>query len=156
VLAEVIDADAHASSSPWLAVVLSHPHLDLGPVVAPGHGACYACWQRRRRQHADTPDVDAALERHFLEHPAECLDGYPPPRTGLAAAMTVRLVRRLVANPEPEAGWLRSVNLVTLRTRKGRGVGVHGCDRCGLGRNEAHRSHLLLGAAMEDALRWTA
>jgi len=49
---------------------------------------------------------------------------------------------------------LRTLDLATLRMRSGRGVGVHGCRRCGLGRPEADRSHARLRAAMEDALGW--
>jgi hypothetical protein len=38
---------------------------------------------------------------------------------------------------------------------KGRGIGVHGCERCGLQRGEEGRSHERLSEAMGRALGWT-
>jgi bacteriocin biosynthesis cyclodehydratase domain-containing protein len=155
-LAAVVDDEAHASSTPWLLVALAHPDLQIGPVVVPGHGACFGCWQRRLRQHAADPDADAALERHLLDHPDVSLAGYPPPSAALAAGLAARIADRLAESPEPEAGRLRLLNLVTLRMRSGRGVGVHACRRCGLGRCEPERSFVRLRAAMEEALGWAA
>src|SRR3954452_20461772 len=40
-LAERVDAHPHSLRVPWLAVVLEHPQLRVGPAVVPGHGACY-------------------------------------------------------------------------------------------------------------------
>jgi bacteriocin biosynthesis cyclodehydratase domain-containing protein len=155
-LASALDDSAYQSPSPWLPVVMAHPHLQIGPAVAAGHGACFSCWQRRLRQHAQAPDVDAALQRYYEDHPSEQPYGHLPPSAELAAAMALRVVDRLMADPGSEAGWLRQINLVSRHMTKGRGIGVHGCPRCGLGRNEAGRSHDRLSVAMGQALRWAS
>jgi bacteriocin biosynthesis cyclodehydratase domain-containing protein len=155
-LAEALDASAHQSQSPWLPVVLAHPHLQIGPAVAPGRGACFSCWQRRLRQHAPAPEVDAALQRYYEAHATELPYGHLPPSAELAAAMAWRVIDRLVSDPGAEAGWLRQINLVSRHMSKGRGVGVHGCVRCGLGRNEPGRAHERLSVAMGQALGWAS
>jgi len=156
-LAMAFDRSAHASATPWLAVVMAYPYLHIGPAVAPGRGACYGCWQRRLRQHAPAPELDVALQRHYDEHPTEQPAGHPPPPSAeLAAAMALRVVDRLLSDPETEAGWLRQINLVSRRLSKGRGVGVHGCQHCGLGRSESGRSHERLTVAMGRALGWAS
>jgi bacteriocin biosynthesis cyclodehydratase domain-containing protein len=155
-LAVALDDSAHESQSPWLPVVLTHPHLQIGPVVVPGRGACFGCWQRRLRQHAPAPEVDAALQRYYDEHATEQLYGHLPPSVEIAAAMALRVVDRMASDPGAEAGWLRQINLVSRHMSKGRGVGVHGCVRCGLGRSEPGRSHERLSVAMGRALGWAS
>jgi bacteriocin biosynthesis cyclodehydratase domain-containing protein len=155
-LAEALDHSAYESQSPWLPVVLAHPHLQIGPAVTPGCGACFGCWQRRLRQHAPAPEVDAALQRYYEEHASEQPYGHLPPSAELAAAMALRVIDRLVSDPGAEAGWLRQINLVSRHMSKGRGVGVHGCVRCGLGRSETGRSHERLSVAMGRALEWAS
>jgi len=155
-LAEALDDSAHQSKSPWLPVVLTHPHLQIGPAVAPGRGACFGCWQRRLRQHAPAPEVDAALQRYYEDHATALPYGHLPPSAELAASMALSVIDRLVCDPGAEAGWLRQINLVSRHMSKGRGVGVHGCVRCGLGRNEPGRSHERLSVAMGQALRWAS
>jgi bacteriocin biosynthesis cyclodehydratase domain-containing protein len=153
-LAAAFDHSAYASSTPWLAVVMAHPYLQIGPAVAPGRGACNGCWQRRLRQHAPAPELDAALQRHYEEHPAQEPTGQVAPSAALAAAMASRIVDRLVSDPDIDGGWLRQVNLVSRQMAKGRAIGIHGCERCGLGRREADRSHERLSVAMSHSLGW--
>jgi bacteriocin biosynthesis cyclodehydratase domain-containing protein len=154
-LAMAFDHSAHESATPWLAVVMAHPHLQIGPAVAPGQGACYGCWQRRLRQHAPAPELDSALQRHYDEHPTERPAGHAPPSAALAASMAIRIIDRLLTDPATDAGWLRQINLINRQMTKGRGIGVHGCERCGLGRREEARSHERLSVAMGQALGWT-
>src|SRR6202043_4142057 len=99
-LAMAFDHSAYERRTPWLAGVMAHPYLQIGPAVAPGRGACYGCWQRRLRQHAPAPELDAALERHYEEHPTDHPAGHLPPSAELAAAMALRVVDRLASNPE--------------------------------------------------------
>ena len=155
-LAAMIDDAAYRSRTPWLAVVMAHPHLQIGPAVAPGRGACYDCWQRRLRQHAPAPEVDAALHRHYEQHPTDHPAGHLTPSCVLAASMAVRLVDRWASDPDRDAGWLRQIDLVTRHMTKGRAAGVHGCERCGLGRHEPGRSHERLSVAMGQALGWAS
>jgi bacteriocin biosynthesis cyclodehydratase domain-containing protein len=155
-LVSALDDSAYQTQCPWLPVVMAHPYLQIGPVVAPGHGACFDCWQRRLRQHSPAPDVDAALQRYYEDHPSEHPSGHLPPSAELAAAMVLRVIDRLVSDPGSEAGWLRQINLVSRRMTKGRGIGVHGCEKCGLRRHEAGRSYDRLSVAMGEALRWAS
>jgi len=151
-LAEALDDSSYATATPSLAVVMAHPHLQIGPAVAPGWGACHGCWQRRLSQHSPSPEVDNALQRHYDDHPTRPPAGQVSPSAELAAAVALRVVDRLMSDPDTEAGWLRQINLVSRRMAKGRGVGIHGCERCGLGRSEAGRSHEQLSVAIGQAL----
>jgi bacteriocin biosynthesis cyclodehydratase domain-containing protein len=155
-IASALDQSAHDTGTPWVSVVVAHPYLQIGPAVAPGRGACYGCWQRRLRQHAPAPEIDAALTQHYEDHPTAQPAGHLPPSAELAAAMVLRAVDRLLSDPDTEAGWLRQMHLVSRRMSKGRGVGVHGCARCGLGRSEMERSHERLAVAMGQALGWAS
>jgi bacteriocin biosynthesis cyclodehydratase domain-containing protein len=139
--AEALDALAHAWGVPWLAIVAEHPLLRVGPTVVPGHGACRRCFEARRRQHAPAPELTDALERHYRAHPLAGPRGHLPAHAAIAAALATEALERAAADPAAEAGRLRQFHVVTQRLSAGRAVGLHGCPRCGRGRDERTRSY---------------
>jgi bacteriocin biosynthesis cyclodehydratase domain-containing protein len=147
-----LDALAHRRGTPWLPVVLDHPLLRVGPAVVPGTGPCHDCYRRRTAQHAPSPAVSEALDRHYERDPSAGLAGYLPATALLAAVTALETIARLRRDPASEAGRLRQINPLTQQMTTGRTVGVHGCPRCGLGRDEAGRSYRELRAALGEAL----
>jgi bacteriocin biosynthesis cyclodehydratase domain-containing protein len=148
--ATVLDRVAFERRVPWLPVIVEHPLLRVGPAVVPGAGACYSCWRRRLRQHAVAPDIDAALERTSLAAGGDGPAGHLPAVARLAAAVALDVVGRLARRETAEAGRVRQLDLLTRRLTTGAAVGVHGCPRCGLGRDEPARSHRQLLADLAE------
>jgi bacteriocin biosynthesis cyclodehydratase domain-containing protein len=135
------DEESFRSGQPWLPVVLNHPVLEIGPAVVPGTGACHGCYRSRLAQHDAARSVRAAVDRHYDADTLAGPAGYLPSTALFAAAAAAEVIDRLWAEPENEAGRVRLIDVPTQRLRSGRVVGVHGCPRCGLGRDETIRSY---------------
>ncbi|GIF12924.1 TOMM precursor leader peptide-binding protein [Actinoplanes teichomyceticus] len=143
------DEDAYRSGHPWLPVVLDHPVLEIGPVVVPGAGACHGCYRRRLAQHDAGRAVRAAVDRYYDADPQAGPAGYLPATALFAAATVAEVVDRFRADPRDEAGRVRQIDVPTQQLRSGRVVGVHGCPRCGSGRDETTRSYERLPAMLQ-------
>ncbi|GAB2463504.1 TOMM precursor leader peptide-binding protein [Streptosporangium sandarakinum] len=130
-LEETLDGASFAYRTPWFPVVLEHPRLRVGPVAAPGHGACARCFATRRRQHDPTHHLGAVLAGAYDADPALGPGGHLPHHTELAALLTVRLTDSLLADGgAAEAGHVRHVHLLDGTLGRSTVVGVHGCRRC--------------------------
>ena len=148
--AAALDQVAFEQGVSWLPVIVEHPLLRIGPAVVPGVGACYGCWRRRLRQHAVAPDLEAALERAYRHATVERQAGHLPAAARLAAAVALDVVERLAHDAPGETGRVRQMDLLTRQLTTGKALGVHGCPRCGLGRDERDRSHASLLAELEE------
>lgn len=142
------DEESFRSGQPWLPVILDHPVLEIGPVVVPGAGACHGCYRGRIAQHDASRAVPAAIGDHYDQDASAGPAGYLPSTALLAAAAAADAVERLREAPENEAGRVRQIDVPTQQLRSGRVVGVHGCPRCGLGRDETTRSYERLPAML--------
>ncbi|GIH89444.1 TOMM precursor leader peptide-binding protein [Planobispora siamensis] len=130
-LEETLDGASFAYRTPWFPVVLEHPRLRVGPVAAPGHGACAGCFQTRRRQHDPTHRLGAVLAEAYDPDPALGPRGYLPHHAELAALLTVQLAGSLLTDGgAAEAGHVRHVHLLDGTLGRSAVVGVHGCRRC--------------------------
>jgi bacteriocin biosynthesis cyclodehydratase domain-containing protein len=138
-LADQIDECAHAWGVPWLPVVVEHPRLRVGPLVIPGAGPCYRCFRLRLAQHDPHASVASALVARYERDPWAGPAGHLPGHALLAAASALRAVYEL-DGATACAGRVRELNLLTQDTRSASVVGVHGCERCGSGRDERDRS----------------
>lgn len=143
------DEESFRSRRPWLPVVLDHPTLEIGPLVVPGEGACHGCYRRRIAQHDAARTVRAAVDRHYDADPQAGPAGYLPATALFAAATVAEVVDRFRDAPRDEAGRVRQIDVPTQQLRSGRVVGVHGCPRCGSGRDEATRSYERLPAMLQ-------
>lgn len=150
----VLDEAAFQHGVPWLPIVVEHPVLRVGPAVVPGLGACYGCWRRRLRQHAVAPDLEAALEQTYRQATPDRPGGHLPAAARLAATIALDTVDRLGGDAAAEAGRVRQMDLVTRKVSAGHAVGVHGCPRCGLGRDEADRTYVSLLAELAELAEW--
>lgn len=151
-IAGVMDEAAFAWRLPWLPIVCEHPYLRIGPVVVPGASSCYTCHRQRLLQHSGTADLTDALHRHYDANPAAGPQGYLDSFVTLAAMTAQEISTRLATDPTAEAGQVRQVHLLTLRTVQRRAMGIHGCPRCGSGRDERNRSFAQLEADLNQVL----
>ncbi|GIE76454.1 hypothetical protein Aph02nite_24040 [Actinoplanes philippinensis] len=143
------DDVAFRTGRPWLPVVLDHPVLEIGPLVVPGEGACHGCYRRRIAQHDTARTIRAAVDRHYDTDPQAGPAGYLTATALFAAASVAEIVDRFRAAPGDEAGRVRQIDVPTQQLRSGRVVGVHGCPRCGSGRDETTRSYDRLPALLQ-------
>jgi bacteriocin biosynthesis cyclodehydratase domain-containing protein len=143
------DEEAFRTGQPWLPVILDHPMLEIGPVVVPGVGPCHGCYRGRMAQHDPAGAFRAIVDAHYDEDPSAGPDGYLPSTALFAAATVADVVDRLRTAPEKEAGRIRQLDVPTQTLWSGRVVGVHGCPRCGLGRDETTRSYDRLPALLK-------
>ncbi|GIH75826.1 TOMM precursor leader peptide-binding protein [Planobispora longispora] len=130
-LEETLDGASCAYRTPWFPVVVEHPRLRVGPVVAPGHGACARCFQARRRQHDPGQRLTGTLADAYTADPALGPGGYLPHHVELAALLTVQLVKSVCDDGgAAEAGHVRQFHLLDGTLGRSTVVGVHGCRRC--------------------------
>jgi bacteriocin biosynthesis cyclodehydratase domain-containing protein len=142
------DEESFRTGQPWLPVILDHPVLEIGPVVVPGSGACHGCYRGRLAQHDTTRAIRSAVDDHYDRDPFSGPAGFLPATALFAAASAAEVVERLRESPASEAGRVRQIEVPTQQLRSGRVVGVHGCPRCGLGRDETTRSYERLPALL--------
>jgi bacteriocin biosynthesis cyclodehydratase domain-containing protein len=138
------DEQAFRTGRPWLPVTLDHPVLEIGPVVVPGVGPCHACYRTRMSQHDPGRDFRALVDAHYDENPSDGPAGYLPSTALLAASAIADVAVRLQTAPEKEAGRVRRLDVPSQAMWSGHVVGVHGCARCGLGRDSYDRPPALL------------
>jgi bacteriocin biosynthesis cyclodehydratase domain-containing protein len=143
------DEEAFRTGQPWLPVILDHPVLEIGPVVVPGVGPCHGCYRGRMAQHDPAGAFRATVDAHYDDDPSAGPGGYLPSTALFAAATVADVVDRLRTAPEQEAGRIRQLDVPTQALWSGRVVGVHGCPRCGLGRDETTRSYDRLPALLK-------
>ncbi len=136
-----LDAMVHDRRRALLTVAVEHPVLRLGPLVVPGSGAaCAACYHGRYRTHLAGLDALDSLEAHYRERPHDEPAGFLPPMLDFAAARAHALLAAAAADPSGQAGFVQLAHLLMPRLYRWPVVGIHGCPRCGRGRDERERS----------------
>lgn len=150
-LADGVDEHAHRRGTPWLTAVLEHPYVRVGPLVVPGAGPCHACFGHRSLQHDPAPHLVRGLRGLYDAQPGHGPWGHLPHHVEMTAALVLRAQHGLRADPASEAGTVRRHHLLEGLVSSDRVTGVHGCRRCGQGRDEATRSTAVLGS---DVAAW--
>lgn len=148
-ISKTLDSVSFQWHVPWLPVVCEHPYLRIGPIVLPGRGACCTCFDQRVQQHLHKPEITRTIQSHYDAHPESGPGGHIRAVALFAAASAQEIIERMHVKPEAEAGNVYQIDLVNLRTAKGHAVGLHGCPRCGLQRDERTRSFVTLQAHLE-------
>jgi bacteriocin biosynthesis cyclodehydratase domain-containing protein len=144
-LLRLLDEASFASQTPFIAVVMVGTRLQIGPIVWPGKGACYSCFEKRQLQHSLTPELDKALDLYYEANPARKLQGYLPAFAEIAALRVAQLVNLLESEGEETSqvvgGQVWQLDIISRQITTSTVVGIHGCVRCGLGRDEQTRSY---------------
>ncbi|MEU7072594.1 TOMM precursor leader peptide-binding protein [Streptomyces narbonensis] len=132
VLADMVDASAHAWNRPWFPVQAGPLDLRCGPVVVPGRTACHRCYTRRRAQHT-APTADGTRGDATTAPP---VSGYAPHHVAIAVGLADQAVREALAGPgEPGAAegigaTVRVFGVVEGATSTSAVVAVDRCARC--------------------------
>ncbi len=151
-LSRACDEMSHAWRTPFIEAVMETPNLRVGPVVVPGAGACHACAERRALQHSPRPDEHRALREYYDANPQQGPQGFLPAFAEIAAVRLAQFLRQLKSDPASVAGQVWRMNTIHRETVSSKVVGVHGCPRCGLKRDEAMRSFAALRREVADLL----
>jgi bacteriocin biosynthesis cyclodehydratase domain-containing protein len=122
--ADRFDELARRNAIGWLPVTVDHPHLIVGPWLAPG-GPCYDCYSFRRRQHDPQSQRRAELTAGYRADDTLGVYGHLPHHLRIAEA----LIRLMLQNPQP--GMTTMVELATLMVSRVDLIARHGCPRCG-------------------------
>jgi bacteriocin biosynthesis cyclodehydratase domain-containing protein len=123
-----IDDACHEAGTPWTLAEWHGTRLTCGPVVVPGHGPCYHCYQRRWASHHPAPEREMVIERAYARDDALGLPGYIRPLVDVAASAA----REYLADPAQHAGRLRLVDVLSGTVQETAVLGIHACPRCGL------------------------
>ncbi|PWT89853.1 MAG: hypothetical protein C5B54_08250 [Acidobacteria bacterium] len=135
---ELLDELAFAWGRPFVPVILDSTILRVGPVVVPNKGSCWACWARRYTQHDAWRQERRALLEHYTSHPSAGPQGYLEPFAMIAASRLASILNAL-EDPNPPAGRVWQMDMITREITAATVVGVHDCPKCGLHRPIAER-----------------
>ena len=136
---ELLDDLGFAQGRPFIPVILDSTILRLGPVVIPNKGSCWACWARRYTQHDTWRQERRPLLEHYMSQSSAGPQGYLEP-FAMMAASRLALILDALEDPNPPAGQVWQMDIVTRVIAAATVVGVHDCPRCGLHRPMAERS----------------
>jgi bacteriocin biosynthesis cyclodehydratase domain-containing protein len=136
---ETIDTIFHQQQRTFVPLIVDSTVLRLGPIVVPGSGSCWTCWQRRSLQHAARPEETAMVSNYYETHPDAGPDGYLEPFAMMGAA---RITQVLEASKSlaSQAGHVWQIDMMTRLITTSIVEGVHDCPRCGLHRPPETRS----------------
>lgn len=123
---EELDAIAARRRLRWSLAVPIESALSFGPLVVPGHGACWRCYRRRALTHHRAAERELALAEAYRRSPELGPRGFTPPMVWMAAGALAADAEA----PPAAAGRLRRINLLTGMFIDTVVVGVHRCDRC--------------------------
>jgi bacteriocin biosynthesis cyclodehydratase domain-containing protein len=151
-VSRVFDDMSHAWRTPFIEAVMDAPYLQVGPVVVPGVSACHGCAERRIRQHSPRSAEHKLLRDFYEANPQQGPEGFLPALADLAAVRVTQLVRALDADPSSVAGHIWRMHALRREATTAVVVGVHGCQRCGLGRDELSRGFVRLAPVVSQLL----
>jgi bacteriocin biosynthesis cyclodehydratase domain-containing protein len=142
-----LDELSHERKRPFIPLVAEFRSLRLGPIVVPGNGGCWRCWNRRTLQHSSHPTCSAAMHEHYATHPDAGPKGYLRPFAMIGAAWIVQIIQTLDLQ-EHVGGHVWEIDLLTREISTSQVVGIHDCPRCGLHRDSPGRSFVEMRQAL--------
>lgn len=155
-LHHLLDGISYAWKRPSITAVLEAPLLRIGPVVIPGTGPCYGCYERRFSQHSARQSVYREQNAYYDQHPESGPRGYLPALARIAAVRLAQTIAQVDREPASVAGVVWHMNTLNRYTFATQVVGVHACPRCGLKRDETTRSYLDMQRDLADFFYLTA
>jgi hypothetical protein len=139
-LSDLLDARSHSTGSTFVSLTIQDCTMLLGPIVMPGQGICWRCWNYRELESSVSPNVIQQRTTYYADHPTEGPRGYLPSFARLGAAQLMRSLISLESTVH-SAGQVVRTNLYSRQITIGRAIGLDNCDRCGLHRPLPSRSY---------------
>ncbi len=124
---DCLDKACFARGISWMPIYAAGRYLIAGPTVSPAEGPCYACFRKRYLTHHPSPERELVLS-HFYDRDEKLGPaGFIQPMVWLAAS----LILKTAANPKPQTGRVRQIDLLKGTILDTEVIRVHGCSRCG-------------------------
>ncbi|MCY8857610.1 TOMM precursor leader peptide-binding protein [Bacillus atrophaeus] len=137
---------------PWLPITMDHPYVRIGPLVIPGEGPCFHCFESRSLQHSPVPQYVRKMDDYYHRHPDAGPKGYLRSFAGWSAVFASTIIKSIDKDAPSSAGSIWQMNMLTRESFSSKTVGIHGCPRCGLKRPEENRSVAQLSESLQSLL----
>lgn len=147
-LCALLDRVAHETRSPFVPLTIELNTMRIGPLVVPGHGCCWMCWERRVQQGFPWQAARHALHEFYDTHPERGPEGYLETVAGMAATRMAQVIAE-IENHRARPGLVWQFDFITREIDSYRAVGIHNCPRCGLHRPPQTRSVDLISRELE-------
>jgi bacteriocin biosynthesis cyclodehydratase domain-containing protein len=147
-LCELLDDVCHTWARPFLPLILDSRYMRFGPIIIPGKEGCWKCWNRRFRRQLTFPEDYAELLNHYDCEPGSGPRGFLEPFAMMGAARFSHAIDTIDSGSDL-AGTIWQLDMLTGTISTGKLIGIHGCKRCGEGRNEESRSYADMQKSLE-------
>jgi bacteriocin biosynthesis cyclodehydratase domain-containing protein len=134
-LTRTADKLSFARMIPWLPIIMEHPRMRIGPLVSPGEGPCFRCFNMRLAQHDPQYKTAEAIEGAYNGNAGTGPQGYLPQHVRIVVAVAVRMLAAIT--PKHEAGTfaippgqVASISLVKKTITVDPVIACHNCRRC--------------------------
>ena len=155
-LCHLLEDICYQQKTSFISAMLNGTLLQIGPVVVPGMGACYTCYEKRFFQHSPLQSLQCEIYKYYDMHPEQGPQGYLPAFADIAVAKIVHIMNTLDTDPIQVAGQIWQWNTMTLEGINSSITGIHACPRCGLQRDETKRSYEEMRQTLSHSLSWDA
>lgn len=130
-LCELLDTLSFEWQRPFVPLIVESSILRMGPVVMPGRGACWQCWQQRARQHSEWALAQSALLQHYASAPQAGPQGFLEPFAVMAATRIAQVIEDLDSQ-SAMPGFIWQIDMLSRAITTAVAIGIHDCPRCGL------------------------
>ncbi|WP_077706052.1 hypothetical protein [Virgibacillus dokdonensis] len=123
----------------FVPIIIDQPNVIIGPIWRSAEDACYHCYIDRILQHSPVSQVLKEVWQ-FYDHNLQTFStGYHPSEPSFLASWLLGNLSNCFSDVR---GQVIQLNLVTREPISSQVIGVHGCPRCGLGREEKTRGYI--------------
>lgn len=122
----------------FVPIIIDQPYLTIGPIFKAQGDSCYFCYLDRYMQHAANPDITQSVFDYYDRRVRNGPNGYHYSDVLFVSNL---IFANLESSFEQFRGKLLRVNLINREIVVSEVIGVHGCPRCGLNRDEKTRSY---------------
>ena len=153
-LCHILEEISYTHKTPFIPAIMMGPLLQVGPVIIPGMGACYTCYEKRFFQHSPLRSRYKDIYHYYDTHPTSGPQGYLHSFADLAATLIAQLTENLASDAATVAAHIWQWNTINLEGGHSIVTGIHGCPRCGLQRDETRRSYEEMHQHLATLFSW--
>lgn len=153
-LCHLLNERSYISKTPFIPVIMIGSHIQIGPVIVPGVGTCYSCYEKRLFQHSLTPSLQRDLYHHYDNHTISGPEGYLAPFAEIAATYLALTIQKLNCDAMTVAGSIWQWNTLNFESVKSVVIGTHDCPYCGLQRDKTLQSFEKMRQALSHLFAW--